>query len=161
MTDKQNYFTYTDNTSDNNDKIMENLHKQNFGKDIDVPNKTIIDGVDVSGCEYFKINRGFNCYKGHNCTDKECRDCYYKNWQRKEQELKQYKRSKQASYEAIQTKCNELELKNRRLKQTLNEIKEIAEKEVHTRMLFADKKSFCDFDTILQKISECEVNNER
>ena len=28
MTDKQNYFTYTDNTSDNNDKIMENLHKQ-------------------------------------------------------------------------------------------------------------------------------------
>lgn len=34
MTDKQNYFTYTDNTSDNNDKIMENLHKQ------------IIDGVE-------------------------------------------------------------------------------------------------------------------
>ena len=28
MTDKQNHFTYTDNTSDNNDKIMENLHKQ-------------------------------------------------------------------------------------------------------------------------------------
>lgn len=28
MTDKQNYFTYTDNTSDNNDKTMENLHKQ-------------------------------------------------------------------------------------------------------------------------------------
>lgn len=28
MTDKQNYFTYTDNTSDNNDNIMENLHKQ-------------------------------------------------------------------------------------------------------------------------------------
>lgn len=25
---KQNYFTYTDNTSDNNDKTMENLHKQ-------------------------------------------------------------------------------------------------------------------------------------
>lgn len=28
MADKQNHFTYTDNTSDNNDKIMENLHKQ-------------------------------------------------------------------------------------------------------------------------------------
>ena len=51
MTDKQipnerrqyeykSVFTYTDNTTDDNDKIMENLHKQ-----------IIIDGVDVSGCE--------------------------------------------------------------------------------------------------------------
>ena len=34
-------------------------------------------------------------------------------------------------------------------------------KEVNTRMLFADKESFCDFNKILQKISECEVNNAR
>lgn len=38
----------------------------------------IIDGIDVAECEHFKINRGFNCYKGYNCTDKECSDCYYK-----------------------------------------------------------------------------------
>ena len=40
------------------------------------------------------------------------------------------------------------------LNQTLIEIKEIAEKEVNTRMLFADKESFCDFNKILQKVSE-------
>ena len=38
--------------------------------------------------------------------------------------------------------------------QTLAEIKEIAEKEVNNRMLFADKESFCDFNKILKKISE-------
>lgn len=41
-------------------------------------------------------------------------------------------------------------------KQTLTEIKDIAEKEVNNRMLFADKESFCDFNKILQKISEVE-----
>lgn len=231
MTDKQNYFTYTDNTSDNNDKIMENLHKQ-----------IIIDGCDVNGCDYYGPIQN-DCVVD-NCLCSENPNCHYKNWQRKEQEceklkvqcelekemctswcdesykdkeeniklkeeidnLKQYKSSKQASYEAIQAKCNELELKNRKLeaenevltwqrdeaqahqyclaynntclkgnekciystcifksmlkiKQILAEIKEIAEKEVHTRMLFADKESFCDFYDILQKISECEVEN--
>ena len=43
-----------------------------------------------------------------------------------------------------------------KLKQTLVEIKKIAEKEVNNRMLFADKESFCDFNKILQKINECE-----
>lgn len=47
-----------------------------------------------------------------------------------------------------------------KIKQTLTEIKEIAEKEVNNRMLFADKESFCDFNKILQKISECEGNDE-
>ena len=48
-----------------------------------------------------------------------------------------------------------------KLKNCLTEIKEIAEEEVHTRMLFADKESFCDFNKILQKISNCEVENAR
>ena len=43
-----------------------------------------------------------------------------------------------------------------KLYKTLAEIKEIAEKEVNNRMLFADKESFCDFNKILQKISEVE-----
>ena len=47
-----------------------------------------------------------------------------------------------------------------KFKNCLNEIKEIAKKEVDTRMLFADEESFCDFNKILQKISECEVKNE-
>ena len=64
MTDKQNYFTYTDNTSDNNDKIMENLHKQ------------IIDEIDVAGCRCFTSEWDFNnC--GHACKGTECK--YKKN----------------------------------------------------------------------------------
>ena len=60
MTDKPNYFTYTDNTSDNNDKIMENLHKQ------------IIDEIDVAGCRYFTSEWDFNnC--GHVCKGTECK----------------------------------------------------------------------------------------
>ena len=39
-------------------------------------------------------------------------------------------------------------------RQTLKEIREIARNEVETRMLFADKKSFCDFNIILAKINE-------
>ena len=52
MTDKQNYFTYTDNTSDNNDKIMENLHKQ------------LIDGIDVAGCEFCEDSKYCHIYSG-------------------------------------------------------------------------------------------------
>lgn len=51
----------------------------------------IIDGVNVAKCEHFKINRGFNCHKGYNCTDKECSDCYYKQLKRLEQENKELK----------------------------------------------------------------------
>lgn len=39
-------------------------------------------------------------------------------------------------------------------RQTLQEIREMARHEVETRMLFADKKSFCDFNIILAKINE-------
>ena len=35
--------------------------------------------------------------------------------------LEQYKKSKQASYEALQARCNELELSNRKLKQECEE----------------------------------------
>ena len=72
MTDKQNYFTYIDNTSDDNDKIMENLHKQ------------IIDGIDVSACKWFTHNQlcecaikpadDFHCHANPNC--------HYKQYQR-------------------------------------------------------------------------------
>ena len=38
-------------------------------------------------------------------------------------ELEQYKKSKQASYEQLQKRCNELELENRKLEAELEEIK--------------------------------------
>ena len=54
MADNQNYFTYTDNTSDDNDKIMENLHKQ-----------IIIDGINVINCGgYYFSPTGY-----HSCQD--------------------------------------------------------------------------------------------
>lgn len=38
-------------------------------------------------------------------------------------ELEQYKKSKQASYEALQARCNELEMSNRKLKQECEELR--------------------------------------
>lgn len=48
-----------------------------------------------------------------------------------------------------------------RYKQAIEEIKEIAEQEVNTRMCFADKKSFCDFNKILKIIQKCEEVNKQ
>lgn len=45
-------------------------------------------------------------------------------------------------------------LERQKYKQALQEIREIARNEVETRMLFSDKKSFCDFNNILTKINE-------
>ena len=96
MTDKQipnerrlyeykSVFTYTDNTTDDNDKTMENLHKQ-----------IIIDGVDVSGCKHYK-NR--TCIADYCLTDMpfgeaKCElnpNCHYKQFKRKEQECEELK----------------------------------------------------------------------
>lgn len=72
----------------------------------------IIDGVDVSGCKYWK---GF-CriaslcdYPGHLCEVTP--NCNYKNWKRKEQEC-----------ERLTSKCSQL-------KQGLTEIKSLTESE--------------------------------
>ena len=91
MTDKQipnerrqyeykSVFTYTDNTTNDNDKIMENLHKQ-----------IIIDGVYVSGCEFYWREKKL-CNNG-NLTSycQENKDCLYKKYKRKEQECERLK----------------------------------------------------------------------
>lgn len=44
--------------------------------------------------------------------------------------------------------------------QAIKDIKAIVEQELNTRMLFADKKSFCDFYEILQIIQKCEEVNK-
>ena len=99
MTNKHNYFTYTDNTSENNDKIIENLHKQ------------IIDGIDVSGCEFIAKEDEYSSYnrvyKGQClCSNEEmCKNhpnCFYKKV------LKQLKRKEQ-EYEELKEQYKKLE----------------------------------------------------
>lgn len=50
--------------------------------------------------------------------------------------------------------------KAQRYKQAIEEIKEAAEKETTTRMLFADKKSFSDFNKILDIIRKAKGEEE-
>ena len=60
-------------------------------------------------------------------TDLSTKDCIVETCKAQYKELKveleQYKKSKQASYEALQARCNELELENRKLEAELEEIK--------------------------------------
>ena len=166
MTDKQNYFTYTDNTSDNNDKIMENLHKQ-----------IIIDGVDVSGCEFLRnciIPDNYGC----KIDDSLCCDvgnCYYKQHERKElecEELNKEIHNLNSTIDFIKVTEHSAINKYNKLKQALTEIKEIAEhcmkQDICTTCDNSDKCHIEDeeiptYDVcklILQKISECEINYE-
>ena len=76
--------------------------------------KVIINGVDVSGCEFF--NPTYECT--HNCSMNSERlhscegfDCYYKQLQRKEQECEEYKAQAKkylADYFEENKKCKEL-----------------------------------------------------
>lgn len=143
MTDKQNYFTYTDNTSDSNDKTMENLHKQ-----------IIIDGVDVSFCTHH-----YNGWSNlHRDTRPMCEIGYDRECEPKHFECSHY------------VKCLEQQLKRKeqeleQYKQTLAEIKEIAEKTLnmvdYKTYFKRDNKSlkqegFKSLNEILQKIREVE-----
>ena len=105
----------------------------------------IIDGVDVSGCPYYIDSKG-DC-SSHDCECIKCihNECFYKDYKRKEQE------------------CN-------KLKQTLTEIKEIAEN-MSNECFYADFDcKYCDMKNgctyfnkkqILQKISEVENDNKQ
>ena len=106
----------------------------------------IIDGVDVSGCkkyehEIVRCNATLKnmCFCGGRCTDKKNADCYFKQLKRKEQECEKYK-------------------------QTLTEIKEIAEKQCNICEAITPIDEYkdckkCWQGVIIQKISE--VENER
>ena len=142
----------------------------------------IIDGVDVSGCINYRpsvdttqvsytnacsigiwqrwySNLEPNCIMSCSCKDNP--NCYYKNWQRKEQE------------------CEELSSKCSQIKQTLAEIKPILELYANSTIgthecngifkleVFDDNvlggKFICYYDTnpareALRKINECEVD---
>ena len=111
-------------------------------------------------------------------------NCYYKQLKRKEQEceeLKEQLKRKEENYQKLLNKSNkyihnlvdenvqdisnlarqleQLKAENDKLKQTLAEIKEIAEKEVKRA---PDGETFArpEIKQILQKISESEVEND-
>ena len=117
-------------------------------------NKEIyIDGVDVSGCEYYceryckQVVAEDGCYV-FLCAEDE--NCHYKKWQRKEQECEELK-------EILNEGClHDLTLmtEQRVLLQTLTEIKEIAERCGKRIPLFEIDEMAEDLKQILQKISE-------
>lgn len=129
------------------------------------------------------------CFYGGRCTDKKNADCYYKQLKRKEQECEILKMSENEGIEIIaelKAECEELKKeikhykqiaqyhgnlsvkytnKSAKLKQTITEIKEIAE----CCQTPDNCKDYCKFyneciegglHLILQKISECEINYE-
>ena len=123
----------------------------------------IIDGVDVAGCEDYGY-RGKARYWCHN-YDEPCTDypnCYYKQLKRKEQECEELKHEVELMMDCASCKVDEC-------KQTLTEIKEIAEIEIECKTYEIENDCFnetrckalnehIDFiKQILQKISECEV----
>ena len=107
----------------------------------DTDKQIIIDGVDVSGCPYSKIGK-YNKYCEQDLYDDgtpvftcdEYTNCYYKQLKRKEQECE-------------------------RLKQTLAEIKEVAEN-AYCLTNYTNKDMAQFAKQILQKISEVENDNK-
>lgn len=122
-----------------------------------------MEEIDVNGCCADKKNMkdGLYCFwEGGKCEDETY--CYYKQLKRKEKECEELKKQLEAMNQMhiekmtiidtrtdAQKRCYEYE-------QALQEIKEICKEETETRMLFADKQSFCDFNKILQIINEVE-----
>ena len=123
----------------------------------------IINGVDVSGCEHLGLYKEYKLKCG-SCCPIDCSDnpnCYYKQLMRKEQECEKLKKKKEENttfylkkYANKDSECLELQHNINVLKQTLTEIKEICKFNftITTTNLLAK--------TILQKISECEVEND-
>ena len=111
----------------------------------------IIDGVDVSWCVYF-----CGGYCNENDVTYKCNlnneNCYYKQLKRLEAELEQEKALKETYLACYKAKHGDIEGALFKLKQTLTEIKEIAEK--YKNLNFGEQQ-YCRID-ILQKISEAE-----
>ena len=117
----------------------------------------IIDGVDVSGCIYFKKNNKMSmcraCNSGVGTPYCEYhKDCYYKQLKRKERECEELKKAN----DGILTTIRILAKNNIRLREILSEIKEIAEANIR----IADLEGLNGVyrrglaKQILQKISE-------
>lgn len=114
----------------------------------------IIDGVDVSGCKYFRKDDPCKNTCHYFCTPCECveiQNCMYKYAKRKEQEC-------EANEDLVNEYFNKimiLEDRNFRLKKALTEIKEIAMGIMDDDS--EESSAYYDAKRILQK---CEVINE-
>ena len=98
-------------------QIKDSLKNQdkNFNKNsTHENNQIIINGCNVSGCSYYNPLGNYNCGGTKKCS--QWSNCYFKQLARKTQELEQYKKSKQASYETMQREWNKATLENRKLK---------------------------------------------
>ena len=124
------------------------------------------------------------CCEGYNPSYGYCpnTDCYYKQLARKEQECEELKEDierwksnfngKVSAIEELLQQLDQFKVKNIKNSKTLTEIKEIAEIEIECKTYEIENDCFnetrckalnehIDFiKQILQKISECEGNNE-
>lgn len=141
----------------------------------------IINGIDVSKCTHIDNWKYCNCCndliktiypkatKCHIEEDLRCEiypNCYFKQLKRKEQEceklkkrLESFQKDYSKLYQVVENKGYIKELDQ--LKQTLTEIKEIAEPFCNACQEFEPEKSkncinctYCNYNKILQKISE-------
>ena len=146
----------------------------------------IIDGIDVSKCEFLIINNDkqlCRCIKSdlfggiefvENAKNGNCKDnpnCYYKQLKRKEEECERLKEEIK-HYKQIAQYHGNLSVKytnkSAKLKQTLAEIEKQV-KAMNNECFYSyfdcmncDMKNGCTYfnkKQILQKISECEVEN--
>lgn len=129
MADKQNYLTYTDNTSDNNDKTMENLHKQ-----------IIVDNVDVSGCECYSVHREGYCGWFTPCEGDSCQ--YKLEWA-----LEQLKRKEQECEELKKRVKGEIHLGNRYKEDFVEQFNEAEKLKAENEELKKEKRNFRNFLT--------------
>lgn len=142
-------------------------------------NKEIyIDGVDVSGCPHY-IHKDGSC-SSHDCECVKCvhNVCFYKDYKAKEQECEELKKQLMQKSEVDMFFNTPIECWSSdpcgvcKYKNCLTEIKEIAEhcikQDICTTCDNSDKCHIEDeeiptYDVcklILQKISECEVEND-
>lgn len=102
-------------------------------------NEVIIDGCNVAKCysistdyknRYVCESTSISMKYNHFCNENP--NCYFKQLQRAKAELEQYKKSKQASYEAMQIEWNkavnelrDVKAENEKLKAELDKYKRI------------------------------------
>ena len=123
-------------------------------------NKQIVDDVDVSGCELLNKTRHCKAHISIMGTDtNKCKcfpNCYYKQLKREKQECEELK-AEIKHYKQIAQYHGNLSVKytnkSAKYKQTLTEIKEIAEKEVK-RAPDGETFSRPEIKQILQKVSD-------
>ena len=117
--------------------------------------QVIVDGVDVSECNFceWKSSDIPQCRIRLASFEPTCKgyNCYYKQLKRKEQECEELKHEVELMMDCASCKVDEY-------KQTLAEIKEIAEC-MHD--LWINKTTYTDMDNLVKHLLECELNRIR